>query len=116
MVAKILIVGAGPVGLTMAAELARYGVPIRIVDRAAQRTTNRSRSCSGAEPWNCSTVRVAAPHLVAAGHEVTGANIIAGAETIGYVDLSCVASPYPFALMLPQSETEKLKSISRSSG
>lgn len=30
----ILIVGAGPVGLTMAAELAPYGVPIRIVDRS----------------------------------------------------------------------------------
>ena len=35
---KVLIVGAGPVGLTMAAELARYGVSVRIVDKAAQRT------------------------------------------------------------------------------
>ena len=35
---QVLIVGAGPVGLTMAAELARYGVSVRIVDEAAQRT------------------------------------------------------------------------------
>ena len=28
----ILITGAGPVGLTMAAELARFGVPVRIID------------------------------------------------------------------------------------
>ena len=35
---QVLIVGAGPVGLTMAAELARYGVSVRIVDKAAQRT------------------------------------------------------------------------------
>lgn len=29
---QVLIVGAGPVGLAMAAELARYGVEVRIVD------------------------------------------------------------------------------------
>ncbi len=34
----ILVVGAGPVGMTMASELARYGVPVRIIDKAAQRT------------------------------------------------------------------------------
>jgi 2-polyprenyl-6-methoxyphenol hydroxylase-like FAD-dependent oxidoreductase len=30
--------GAGPVGLTMAAELARYGVSVRVIDKAAART------------------------------------------------------------------------------
>ena len=34
----ILIVGAGPVGLTLACELTRYRVPVRIVDKAPQRT------------------------------------------------------------------------------
>jgi 2-polyprenyl-6-methoxyphenol hydroxylase-like FAD-dependent oxidoreductase len=34
----ILIIGAGPVGMTMACELARYGVPLRIIDKAANRT------------------------------------------------------------------------------
>ena len=31
-----LVVGAGPTGLVMAAELARYGVPTRIIDKRAQ--------------------------------------------------------------------------------
>jgi ribulose 1,5-bisphosphate synthetase/thiazole synthase len=34
----ILIIGAGPVGMTMGCELARYGVPVRIIDKAAHRT------------------------------------------------------------------------------
>lgn len=34
--ADVLVVGAGPVGLTMAAELARHGVPVRIIDRRAE--------------------------------------------------------------------------------
>ena len=36
MAVDILVVGAGPVGLTMACELARHGVRCRIVDRLAQ--------------------------------------------------------------------------------
>ncbi|HZB56229.1 MAG TPA: FAD-dependent monooxygenase, partial [Reyranella sp.] len=36
--ASVLISGAGPVGLTMANELARYGISVRIVDKAAART------------------------------------------------------------------------------
>ena len=35
---KVLIVGAGPVGLTLANELTRHGVPIRIVDKAPAAT------------------------------------------------------------------------------
>ena len=34
MTEQILIVGAGPVGLTLAVELARYGIPLRIIDSA----------------------------------------------------------------------------------
>ena len=32
----VLIAGAGPVGLTLANELTRYGISVRIVDKAAE--------------------------------------------------------------------------------
>ena len=32
MLTDILVVGAGPVGLIMAAELARYGISVRLID------------------------------------------------------------------------------------
>jgi cation diffusion facilitator CzcD-associated flavoprotein CzcO len=36
--AQVLAVGAGPVGLTLANELVRHGVSVRIIDKAARRT------------------------------------------------------------------------------
>ncbi|MDB5297344.1 MAG: monooxygenase [Phycisphaerales bacterium] len=110
----VLVVGAGPVGLTMAAELARYGVTVRVVDKAASRT-DRSKAlvlwsrtlelldrCPDADGGPGS-----AP-FVHAGFRVVAANIVAGDRRVGRIDLSTVDSPYPFALMLPQSETERL--------
>jgi 2-polyprenyl-6-methoxyphenol hydroxylase-like FAD-dependent oxidoreductase len=105
---QVLVVGAGPVGLTMAAELARYGVLVRVVDKAAQRTDKSkalvlwSRTLELLERAGCSGA------FVAAGHQVTAANIIAGDKLIGHIGLTGIRSPYPYALMLPQSETERL--------
>jgi 2-polyprenyl-6-methoxyphenol hydroxylase-like FAD-dependent oxidoreductase len=105
---QVLIVGAGPVGLTMAAELARYGVAVRIVDKAAARTDKSkalvlwSRTLELLDRAGCSGA------FVAAGQKMVAANIIAGNKLIGHISIATVNSPYPYALMLPQSETERL--------
>jgi cation diffusion facilitator CzcD-associated flavoprotein CzcO len=36
--AQVLVVGAGPVGLTLANELVRHRVSVRIIDKAARRS------------------------------------------------------------------------------
>jgi 2-polyprenyl-6-methoxyphenol hydroxylase-like FAD-dependent oxidoreductase len=104
----ILVVGSGPVGLTMAAELARYGVPVRVVDKAAERTDKSkalvvwSRTLELLDRMGCGE------WFVNAGFKVTAANIIAGSRTLAHIDLHAVNTPHPYALMLPQSETERL--------
>ena len=105
---QVLVVGAGPVGLTMAAELARYGVPVRIVDKAAART-DKSKALV---LWSRSLELIArmgcAEAFIAAGLKATAANMIAGGKTLAHIELDSAPTPYPYALMIPQSETERV--------
>jgi 2-polyprenyl-6-methoxyphenol hydroxylase-like FAD-dependent oxidoreductase len=110
MSTSVLIVGAGPVGLTLACELTRYKVPVRIVDKAAQRTDKSKaivlwsrtlelldRGETGAAPF------------IEAGFKVDGVNIVSDdRRVVGHVKMDAVPSPYNYALMLPQSDTERL--------
>jgi 2-polyprenyl-6-methoxyphenol hydroxylase-like FAD-dependent oxidoreductase len=108
MQTQVLIVGAGPVGLTMACELARYGVSVRIVDKSAQRTDKSKALVLWSRTLELLNRGGDSETFVHAGLKVDAANIVAGKKLIGRVSLAGVASPYPFALMLPQSETERL--------
>ncbi len=104
----VLICGAGPVGLTLAIELARFGVPVRIIDKAAART-DRSKAvviwCRSLELFARAGL---ADSLVAAGNKVPHGSILDGAETIAQLDFAELETPYPFALIIPQTETERI--------
>jgi 2-polyprenyl-6-methoxyphenol hydroxylase-like FAD-dependent oxidoreductase len=105
---QVLVVGAGPVGLTMAAELARYGVGVRIVDKAAARTDKSkalvlwSRTLELIDRMGCGAA------FIGAGLKARGANIIAGGTRLARINLDGLETPHPYALMLPQSDTERL--------
>jgi 2-polyprenyl-6-methoxyphenol hydroxylase-like FAD-dependent oxidoreductase len=96
------------VGLTLAGELARYGVPVRIVDKAAARSDKSKALVIWSRTLELLRRDADAETFVAAGLKATGANIIAGDKSIGRVGFGDVESPFPFALILPQSETERL--------
>jgi 2-polyprenyl-6-methoxyphenol hydroxylase-like FAD-dependent oxidoreductase len=108
MTTQVLIVGAGPVGLTMAAELARYGVSVRIVDKAAQRTDKSKALVVWSRTLELLERGASIAPFIEAGLKATAANIIAGNKLIGHVDVTGVKSKYPYALMLAQNETERL--------
>ena len=105
---QVVIIGAGPVGLTLAIELARFGVAVRIVDRTTERSDKSkalivwSRTLELLERAGCSDA------FVDAGLQVAAATVTSGANEIGRMDFGAIDSAYPYALMLPQPTTERL--------
>src|SRR5947209_11615260 len=105
---KVLIAGAGPVGLTLANELARHGVPLRIVDKAPARTDKSKALVLWSRTLeHLDDAGYVAP-FVAAGVAGHGANISNGREIVAKASLDSVDSRFPYALMIPQSETERV--------
>jgi 2-polyprenyl-6-methoxyphenol hydroxylase-like FAD-dependent oxidoreductase len=106
----ILVVGAGPVGLTMAAELARYGLSVRIIDRSRERSAQSKAIVIW--PRTLELIDHMEPGLAdrftEAGLVVCDARIFSSDEEIVHLDLRRIESPYNFALMIAQSETERL--------
>src|SRR5579862_791069 len=103
----VLIVGAGPVALTMAIELARFSVPVRIIDRAASRSDKSKALVIWSRTLELLDRSGGAEVFVAAGRKAHAANFMSGADVIGRVNLDNIDSVYRFALMLPQPETER---------
>ena len=108
MSCDVLIAGAGPVGLTMAAELARYGVSVRIVDPAPKRTDKSKALVVWSRTLELVDRAGASAALIAAGHRQIAANIVANGKRIARFTLDGAPTPYPFGLMIPQSETERI--------
>jgi 2-polyprenyl-6-methoxyphenol hydroxylase-like FAD-dependent oxidoreductase len=104
----VLIVGAGPTGLTMAAELARRGVACRIVDKAEGPTRLSKASSVHARTLEVLTDMGVVEAFLAAGHVNHGVEIFAGKARLVHFTYDDVDSPYPFQLNIPQSESERL--------
>lgn len=104
----VLIVGAGPTGLMMACELARHGIAFRIIDKKPERTLT-----SNATWVQTRTIEVLdqiglATRFLKAGHSCNAINLYIEGKPLVTIPLSGIKSTYPFILMLPQSETERL--------
>jgi len=104
----VLIIGAGPVGMTLANELVRYGVPARIVDKAAQRTDKSKALVIWSRTLELLDRGGGSAPFIDAGFKVLAANFVAGDKVIGRISLEGANTAYSFGLMLPQSETERL--------
>jgi 2-polyprenyl-6-methoxyphenol hydroxylase-like FAD-dependent oxidoreductase len=104
----VLVVGAGPVGLTMAAEAARYGLSVRIIDKSPHATTTSkalvvwSRTLELFDRMGCSG------EFLAGGIRSHGASIRHASTVLGAARLDSIPSAYNFGLMIPQRATERL--------
>ena len=97
---SLLVVGAGPVGLTMACELVRHGIPCRIIDKAAERS--QTSKALGVFPRTLEVFETMGviDKVLAAGLRLRGLCIHNQKDQIAAIDMSSVASPYPFVFSL----------------
>lgn len=106
--AVVLIVGAGPTGLTMACELLRRGIPCRLLDKSdAPSQTSKALGIQSRTQEVFFDMGII-EKVLARGTRATAANIYEGNNRLVYLDLQNLKAPYPFVLMLPQSQTESI--------
>ena len=108
MTDPVLVVGAGPVGLVMACELARRDVPVRVIDRL-ERPTEESRAIVlHARSLEMLHLMGVLDSFLDAGLRTVAMTMHADGRDIARLDLDVVDSPYPFSLTLAQTETEAI--------
>ncbi|MEV6522701.1 FAD-dependent monooxygenase [Longispora sp. NPDC051575] len=110
----ILVVGAGPTGLTMAAELARHGASVRIVDRLpVPATTSRALIVQPRTLELFDDMGIVDAAL-AAGTRAESLNVVFDRERRIRVDVAGLltepetATAYPWLFSLSQHETERV--------
>ena len=104
----VLVVGAGPTGLTMACELARRGVSIRIIDKLDKPTEHSKALVIHARTLELLHTMGCVEKFLELGIQITAVNVYDSSKKIAHLSLSHVDSPYPYSLGLPQNVTEAL--------
>lgn len=104
----VLVVGAGPTGLTAAMELSRMGVPVRLIDKkAAPSTTSRALAVQ-ARTLELLQQRGLAGEMLRLGNQARATTLYSTHQRLAQVDLRKIPSRYNFVLLLSQAETERL--------
>jgi len=108
--ADVLVVGAGPTGLTLARELHSLGVTVQLVDRAADAVHESRALAIQARTLEVLARNGLAQDLVTAGRP-TGQVMLHGSSRTRILPLGDAATAdtgFPFLLFLAQSATERI--------
>jgi 2-polyprenyl-6-methoxyphenol hydroxylase-like FAD-dependent oxidoreductase len=106
----VLVVGAGPTGLTLAAQLQAFGATVRIVDRQLDRV-HESRALA-VQPRTLEVLRGlgVAEELIVRGNDAVWVQLHAGGRVvrIRLFGLGLDDTAFPFLLFVSQAETEQV--------
>jgi 2-polyprenyl-6-methoxyphenol hydroxylase-like FAD-dependent oxidoreductase len=105
---EVLVVGAGPVGLAVAASLAGHGHDVAVVDRQASgANTSRAAVVHARTLEKLEQIGVSR-RLAALGIRAAQFSIRDGARELVPVRFDRLPTEYPYTLMIPQNVTERV--------
>jgi 2-polyprenyl-6-methoxyphenol hydroxylase-like FAD-dependent oxidoreductase len=116
----VLVVGAGPTGMTAALELSRFGVPVRIIDKGPAPPEgvvvppeavppDRTRAIGvHARTLELLEMRGLSEELIRSGNPAAGASVYGDGRRLFRVDFSHLDSRYNYLLFVSQTETERV--------
>lgn len=108
MATDVLIVGAGPVGLYLAASLLQEGVSVRLLEQRTERNI-QTRAIGIHPPALEALKRVqVAGAVVEEGMPIRKGIATSGGKALGTMSFAGVSEDFPFVLALPQWRTEQL--------
>ena len=106
----VLVAGAGPTGLVLALWLARNGVRVRVVDKAAEPGTTSRALAVQARTLEFYRQLGIADDVVERGVKMQAANLWVRGEKAARLELGDIGksvSPFPYALIFPQDQHER---------
>lgn len=105
---NILIAGAGPVGLLLAIQLQRFGIPYRLIEKNAGPSTYTKAMAIHSRTLEIFDEIGVAQDMINAGHRLNRFRIQSYGDTILTYQFSLLDAKYPFLLCLAQSTTESI--------
>jgi 2-polyprenyl-6-methoxyphenol hydroxylase-like FAD-dependent oxidoreductase len=108
---QVIIIGAGPTGLSMAAQLVRHKIDFILIDKKEKTTTFSKAIVVQARTLEIFSELGIGQRAINEGRPTTALNLFYQGKRRAAINLSGLGqglSPYPFALSLEQSKTEKL--------
>ncbi|MGY1873664.1 FAD-dependent monooxygenase [Nocardia gipuzkoensis] len=115
---SVVIVGAGPSGLTAAITLADAGVDFVLLDRLSEGANTSRAAVVHARTLEVLEELGIAEELVASGDVVARFTVHDGGRTLATIDFDGLPTRYPYTLMTPQDTTEAvlLKRLRKAGG
>lgn len=104
----VLVIGAGPTGLMMAAEVARYGLSCRLIDKGASYGDKSRAVAIQARTMEVFGFLGLADVFLKEGLAVRTANPVSHFKRLAQISFDSLESPYPFVLSIEQTKTERI--------
>ncbi len=104
----VLIVGAGPTGMTAAMELARFGIPVRLVEKTPEPATTSRAVGVQARTLELFEQRGLTKEMLPLGNPGVAGSIYGGGKRIFRLEFAHIDSRYGYIFFLSQAETERI--------